>query len=328
MHDISKLAIDIYRGNVTQYSTKEKANEVLRNALIDLGNGQKVMNEKFFRKNKYEIFEIIEEVLVELVSEGFEGQFNDFVEYRNLALGDTNEFYVPNDDELFEIAMISDGNGNLRRQRIEAGSSFLVSTNTYGVKIYEEFNRFLAGRIDWTEMINRIARSFNFKLANDIAQAVYDSFDKLSATYGINSALDIAKLTELAQHVEAANRGAEVAIFGTKMALAKIDPTYVSDSMKEQRNNVGYYGRLNGFDLREIKQGHKVGTDDWIIDNDFLMVLPNVDNKFIKIVNEGEAFIQENPGGKSADQSLEYLFTMKMGIAILPSRRYGIYRIA
>ena len=44
-------------------------------------------------------------------------KYNSWVDFRNVALGDTTEFIVPNND-LFEVGLVSRGNDNLIRQRI------------------------------------------------------------------------------------------------------------------------------------------------------------------------------------------------------------------
>jgi hypothetical protein len=324
-NEIVKLGIDLYRGSVGQFSTKE-SNDVLRKAIKEMNGGSDKLDYKSFRRNKVELFEIIEEILPELVVEGLENQFDGFAEVRNLKLGDKNEFHIPNRD-LFDIAIVSDGNGNLRRQRIGSDSILTVPTTTYAVKIYEEFNRFLAGRIDWVEMVNRIAKAFGIKLKNDVYNAIYNSFSDLSATYGVSAAYSEATLTEIAQHVEAATN-TDVLIFGTKGALSKVAPSTVSDKMRDEKNQTGFYGVVNGFELREIKQSHQVGTDTFAIDNNFLLIVPTLEDRMVKIVNEGDAFIQENPGGQNADMSMEYLYGMKMGMSLIASSRYGIYRLA
>ncbi len=324
-NDLVKLAIDTYSNRVVNYS-KEEANESLRKAFMELNGGSDKIDRKSFRRNKNEIFEIIEETLVNLVSEGLENQFDDFAEFRNLALGDKNEFHIPNED-LFPVSVTADGNGNVRRQRIGSDRTITVDTTTYTVKIYEEFNRFLAGRIDWVDMVNRVARSFNVKIKNDIYNAIYNSFSDLNATYGISAAYDEATLTELAQHVEAAT-DSDVIVFGTKAALAKVAPSTVSDKMRDEKNNTGFYGVVNGIELREVKQSHKIGTDDFAIDDNFLLVIPTIEDRMVKVVNEGDAFMIENQGGQNADLSMEYLYGMKFGVSVIPAAKYGIYRLA
>lgn len=324
MKDVVKLAIDLYKGSLGNFS-KEEANEVLRKALIDIAGGKETLTFKDFRRHKVEFFEILEEALSVLVSEGLENQFGDFAEVRNLAWGDTNVFTVP-DTKLFPVAVISDGNFNIRKNRLDTGE-FTVPTVTRGVAIYEELYRFLSGRIDWVEMVNRVSKSFETEMANEVYNAIYNSFDSLSAPYAVSGAYNEAELTELAQHVEAAT-GSNVLIFGTKMALSKVKPSDVSDNMRDTKNRIGYYGMINGYEMREIKQAHKPGTHEFAIDNNFLLVVPEADNKMVKIVNEGEALILENPGGINADQSLEYVFTMKSGVGIVKSFEYGIYKLA
>jgi hypothetical protein len=200
MKDVVKLAIDTYKGNLGNFSAAS-ANDVLRSAIFEIAGTDK-LDAKALRRNKVAIFEILEETLSVLISEGMENQFGDFAEIRNLELGDTNVFQVPNRD-LFKVATISEGNGNLRRQRLDSGE-FTVSTMNKGVKIYEEFTRFLAGRIDWNAMIDRVAKSYNQQMAEEVYTALYNSFNQLTATYGVSAAYNEAQLIELAQHVEAA----------------------------------------------------------------------------------------------------------------------------
>lgn len=320
--DVVKLGIDLYKGTTGEFS-KEQSAEALRSALLEINGGK--IPYKDFRRNKIELFEIIEEMLQILVVEGITNQFDQFAEVRNLNWGDTNVFTVANQD-LFKVAVISDGNNNLRRQRLDNGE-FSVPVKTKGVKIYDELYRFLSGRIDWVEMVNRVAKSYNVQLATEVYDAIYNSFSALTAPYALSSAFSEASLIDMAQHVEAAT-GASVSIYGTKKALSKITTAQYSDNMIDKKNNLGFLGTISGYEMREIKQAHKPGTQEFAINDSFLLIVPNLDDKFVKIVNEGDALIQETQGGTNADQSLEYVFTMKSGIAVVPAAKYGVYRIA
>lgn len=324
MADVAKLAIDLVKGTLGNYS-KDQANEVLRSAFVEIVGTDKP-DFKTFRRHKVEIFEILEEALQVLVSDGLESQFQDLAEVRNLNYGDTNVFTVE-DASLFKVAVISDGTNNLRRQRLDNGE-FTVAVKTKGIKIYEEFLRFLAGRIDWVRMVEKVAKSYTQDLAKEVYSAVYNSFSSLSAPFAVNAAYTESALIEIAQHVEASAGGASVVIFGTKQALAKVTPSVISDNMRDKKNQAGFYGVVAGYELREIKQAHTAGTFDWAIDNNFLLIVPQLNDKFVKIVNEGEARIVEQAGGQTADQSMEYLFTLKTGVAVVPAMKYGIYRLA
>lgn len=320
---IVQLALDTYYGNLHNYN-KTDANEVLRKELVNLAGGKDKFTYKDFRKVKPEFFEIIEEVLTVLVREGLEQQFDGFAEIRNVDWGDQKSFLSPN-TELFDVALISTGNNNIRRQRLDVGVPFTVDTHMRGVKIYTELYQFLAGRIDWQDMVNRISRSWNVMMRNEIYDNVYKSFDQLQAPYKLSASYSETNLTDIAEHV-GASTGTNVRIYGTRQALAQVTPSNISDDMKGKRNEVGYYGVVNGYPMYEIKQSHKIGGTTWAIDNSFLLILPDIENKFVKIVQEGDAIIQE--GQATADETMEYLFKMKIGFAFLSSASYGIFRLA
>lgn len=324
--DMIKLAVDLAKGKVQNYSANE-ANETLRKAFADLmefsleGDGK--IDRKTFRRHKVEIFEILEEIINETLHEGLENQFDGFAEYRNLAWGDTNLFKVPANN-IFRVALVSDGNGNIRRQRLRDGQEFSVSLDTYAIKVGEDFHRFLAGRVDWAEFMDGIAESFRKDLTQRIYEAVYNSFGQYGATYHnrFSNGFTEDDLVEMAMHIEA-RTGEKVAVYGTKLALRKLAPSNITEAMKDARNKTGYYGEIAGIELREIQQSHKYGSDEFAIANDFVLLLPQNTDKMVKVVNEGDAIIQDINGGQTSDMMQEYFIANKFGISIITSKVYG-----
>ena len=95
---IVKLGLDIIRNQVnTEFASasREEQMEVLRKALVEANGGSTKLNYKSMRNNTA-LFEIIETILEMNDVQGFEGNdfFEQFVDYRNLALGDENSFYI------------------------------------------------------------------------------------------------------------------------------------------------------------------------------------------------------------------------------------------
>ena len=89
---IIKLGVDICKNQVnTEFAsgTREEQMEILRKALVEANGGSTKLSYKSMRNN-VELFEIIETILEMNVFQGFEDNdfFEQFVEYRNLALGD------------------------------------------------------------------------------------------------------------------------------------------------------------------------------------------------------------------------------------------------
>ncbi len=321
MNEITKLAIDLAKGNVGNFSIEETDNTLRQYFVNMLGTDKPTRTQ--FEKHKYDIFEIISVAIDTPVVEGITDQFDFLAEIRNTAWGDIPVFDVDNPN-LFEVAVVTHGTGQLRRQRITNGK-VTVTVKLHGIKIYEEFYRYLAGRTNWPKLVERVRLSLESAIKGDVYQAIYDSHDILGDTYSKSGVYDEAKLLELADEVEAANPGAKVMIVGTKSALRKVTSAEVSDGMKDYKNQLGYYGTIGGYEMLEVQQVHKPGTNTPAISNDFLLVIPVPTDKMVKIVFEGtpEIIDTQNPD----DLSKEYTFFRAYGVAVVASRKYGIYRL-
>ena len=330
--DIVRLALDIYKGTAvvpTEFSDKNPE-EVLRAALIELNGGSSTFDYKNFRRNKVEIFEIIEEIIPVIVNDGLQGDefFMNLVDERNIALGDLNEF-VAEDRTMFVVAEMADGIAIPRRQKIGEKTSVTIPTTLYGVRIFDDLSRFMAGRIDWNAMIDAVARSYRAEILNKVYTVfagISSSTPGLNNTYVTGGTYDEEALLELVEHVEAAT-GMEARIVGTKAALRKCATAIVSDSAKDDYYGIGYYGKLAGVPMVGVKNRHRVGTDTFIFPDNKLYVLAS-DDKPIKFVTEGEAFIIEKDGTTNSDLTLEYLYTEKVGVGLLVSDKLGIYQIS
>lgn len=335
MHkNIVKLAVDLAKGKVQNFSAQE-SNDTLRKAFADLmefsleGNG--VIDRKTFRKHKTEIFEILEEVINETLQEGLKSQFDGFAEYRNLAWGDENLFKTPA-NQIFRVSLVSDGNGNIRRQRLRDGQEFSVSLDTYAIKIGEDFHRFLAGRVDWAEMMAGITESFKRDLTQRIANAVMNSYGEYGATYhntftatGGANPFEEQDLIEMAMHIEA-RTGSKVAVYGTKLALRKLNPEYLTEASKDDRNTRGYVASIAGIPMVEIEQSHEYGSDNFAVSNDFILLLPQNADKMVKVINEGDAIIQDQQAGISSDMMQEYFIANRFGIAVICTKVFGFVK--
>ena len=109
VQDIVKLAIDSYRGcgAAAKYSKADTQASLLE-ALRELNGGSTKFDARTMRSDKgNEIFAIVEEVIEVALNDYWTNneQVNRLVEYRNIALGDEQEFYVKN-DELLAVATI------------------------------------------------------------------------------------------------------------------------------------------------------------------------------------------------------------------------------
>lgn len=337
--DIVKLGIDGYMGNVEKYSIKQ-SQETLRNALIEANNGSTVLDYKAIRDGKCTgLFTIIEEILNATVIEGIQGDefFNALVDYRNVAEGDQNSFVIE-DDILFVVDEVADGTQAIRRQRIGGSSEQSIPTTMHMVRIYEELNRVLSGRVDFNHLIDVVAESFRKKILDDIF-ALWNGVTATAiggiAYYPVAGQYNEDTLLDVIAHVEAAANGKTATIIGTKKALRQLRESVQADSAKEELHGYGYYGKFYGTPCFAIPQRHKVGELDangkpkFVFDDNVLTIVAG-DDKPIKFVYEGDPIVLMGDPMTNMDFTQEYLYGVKYGTGLVlagnKNTGIGIYK--
>lgn len=326
--NLIKLAVDGYKGHVAGDYSVNDTQEALRKALVEANGGSTKLDIKAIRDGRCNgVFAIIEELVNVIHEEGLKGDefFMNMVEDRNLSLGDTNKFHIEREC-LFAVADIAEGTQGVRRQRIEAGQDITINTQLRAIKIYEELNRVLAGRIDFNKFVDLVGKSFTKQELDATYDAFVGMFKKPKAPYTETGSFDEDKLLELIDHVEAST-GETAVIVGTRKALRKIKTAVVSDSAKEEMYAMGHFGRFNGTELVAVKQRHKSGTDDFILDDNVLYVFAG-DTKPIKRVTEGDVTMLMGTPMNNADMSQEFLMMKRTGIAVIFDRDFGVYNLS
>jgi hypothetical protein len=325
--DLVKIAVDTYKGRVMEYS-KEQGENTVRNAFINILGVEKPTPRQF-RRHQVEIFEIIEDVLSQTITDGFATPFFDqFVETRDIALGDEERFYVEDNTKLV-VSRVAGSHWDLRRQKLNIGDTFTVETHAYGAAIYTDFIRFITGRIDWNAFINKVADAFKDQIQNLVYTEFLDTINYLPSQFKVTASYADADLLTLAAHVQAANQNSSIVIAGTKVALSKLtNIQYLSDGEKAALNQNGVVGVWNSYKTLPIVQSHTPGTFNFQISDDELFIMPS-DAKPVKLVHEGDPMINEvSDGNQNLDQSLEYKFIDRYGVATVFNTLYGIYNFS
>lgn len=326
--NLIKLAVDGYKGHVAGDYSVNDTQETLRQALIEANGGKTTLNIKDVRAGKCEnVFAIVEELVNVIHEEGLKGDefFMNMVEDRNEALGDSPKFHIEREC-LFAVADIAEGTQGVRRQRLEAGTDITVNTQLRAIKIYEELNRVMAGRIDFNKFVDTVGKSFTKQELDAAYEAFVGMFAKIQAPYIVTGSYDEEKLLDLIEHVEAST-GESAVIVGTRKALRQIKTAVMSSSAKEDVYAMGYLGKLAGTPLVAVKQRHATGTDDFILDDKTLYVFAG-DTKPIKRVTEGEVTMLMGDPMTQADLSQEFLMMKRTGLAVIFDRDFGAYKMS
>lgn len=88
---------------------------------------------------------------------------------------------------------------------------------------------------------------------------------------------------------------------------------------------MGFYGYFFGTPCVKIPQRHKVGTTDFVYDDNVLTIVAG-DQRPIKVVREGDPIVIMGDPMSNADLTQEYLYGERYGIGFAMASNSGIGR--
>ena len=334
-------------GNERQVSRRQ-ANAAIRKVFMevcglseeDLKSRKK--RERAERLHGAEIFEIIEDDIEFRVNEGFQATewFQQFVDERNLALGDANEFVVDR-DSYFVVCDYSGDNHDITMQQLGRGAVESVKVTPHTIKIGKDIDLIILGRIDYDKWIDKVAESYVKDIQAETCNALYGASSLLPADTRFKKSGQLNSTTkpnfdELIENVSAAN-GSDVMIVGTKVALKKItalaDVDWATDAQKEAVATTGRLGMYEGTVLMEVPQRLAIGTlaaggISKLVPNDKLLILPISEDKFVKFVTEGETEIfQVTEKAELVDDFNTYEVSRRYGAGVVLGCYFGEWTI-
>ena len=338
MNEITILMTNTALGKQVENYSLEDSNTAIRKyfeAELGIPEGCKDMRiiKKQLRRNKVRFFEIIEETVENLLVSGWRDNefFDRFVEFRNLAMGEQNLFYVP-DESILTVSEFSGDHNELIRQKLGAGSEYTVKTRAYGIKIYDEYVRFQMGIIDWAGFTNKMYEAIDKKINDDIYAAFMHLNQVVPSGFGKTGTLTKANVIDLAEAVSIANGGEDVVICGTRGAISGLmaltDSGWISNQMKEQRNTTGSVAYFEGIETMVISNVFEQGTTTKKYSDNVLYFLPKSDTKPIKFVYEGDIeYTEDTDRTTRRDQTIEAMIQFRAGMATVFGRYFGTYTI-
>ena len=338
-NDFNKLMFDYNHNTLDGISAREandKIVEIFRNVIGCNDKSTKAEIRRGIRRNQAQLFDLIEVVIDDALVSGWQDNpfFKELVDVRNLALGDKNEFYTP-DNSVLSVMKVSGNHHDILRQRLGAGKTFSVETSWTAVKVYAEFERLLTGAEDFATLVGKITEAYD----RYVNQAVYEALIGVGSTLGPqwykSSALNESTketLRTLCMDVAMAS-DSEVVIMGTRAALASVfdltNVSWASSEMKNEKYTTGRFGYWEGIKLQEIKQGFKLNdTTQYLIANDVLFIMPVGIEPMIKLVYEGDTqMYQVQDAGTHMDMTYDYEVQTKLGIGVITNAKFGMWKI-
>lgn len=329
----SQLLTDVALGK--QAVSKEEANakivEVFQGVLGIDKNSRPADVRRAIRRNQALVFDIIEETIQTLLVTGWGNDpfFQKYVDQRNLALGDKNEFYSE-DDSILSVMKVSGNHHDIIRQRLGAGTVQSISTYWCAVKVYSEFERVVTGAEEFAKFVNKMYEAYDRYVKNALYDAMVGYATGLTGQFKKTGSITSENLNALCDLVSTAT-GYPVMVMGTKTALSKViglqNAQYISESMKDEHYRTGVLGMWEGKELVEIPQVFEKGkVGQYKIDNTLLWIMPVTDLKFIKLVNEGDTQLRSiTDKDTNMDMTYESEIQTKLGVAVMLNSAFGVY---
>lgn len=221
-------------------------------------------------------------------------------------------------------------------QNLNEGTSHKLHTKKYGMKIGKDIDLILLGRVDFTELTDKIAEAFAYKVMELCFTGIYGAVEKLPnktqfSKTGVLSAQTKESFDTLLEDVSAANNS-DVVIMGTKTALKKLnvlaDVDWRSYSQRESVANTGRLGNYEGTELIEVPQRFKLNdVTKKLIPDDKLLIFAKNQEKFVWFTDKGETEITEvgQQKGDLADDFQTYEVQREFGVAVELPQYMGMW---
>ena len=286
-----------------------------------------------------QFFAILEEIIDEVIITGWNDNefFNAYVDVKNIADGDANEFWTDK-DIILNVAQVAGDHHYLSMQKLTSGQAFTVPTQVYGIKVGSDIRMFTTGRFSWNDFVNAVGRAFINRIQEELYSEFMDAASKLPVTDGFvgNGALSSASkdaFDEIISNVETVN-GTQVYILGTKTALKKLnnlsDVDWRSNSQKEAVAANGILGSYEGTTLIEIPQRFEFNdVGKKLVDDKKLLIFPVVgDNmKPIKFVDYGVKEFEITQVGETMNDLQSFEAQRRMGVSTIITRYFGEWNL-
>jgi len=298
-------------------------NDTLRSELKELAGSYAL-----YRANQNTIFELIEEVISDVLPKKVLDQYGMFAEIKTVANGDKPRF----------VQKITTASKRRAKQFVTRvglagvyevfkldGKYIDVTTEAWGGAAQIGFEEFLDGRVDFADLIEIVMEGLDEAVYKEIAKALIASVETLQGANKVTENQFVE--SEMDRLVSVADSYGKSTIYCTYEFAATMVPEsgWRSDAMKDQRWNNGYLANYKGHNVIILNQSYTDETNTTkVIDPSYAWIIPAGDNtKPVKIAFEGATAVKEVD---NEDWSREIRVYKKFGVATLITNNICVYR--
>lgn len=332
LKDLVKLAkLAVNANPSTTYSfegesfTASEVNQTLRNELNAIaGDYHK------FQENKHTIFRLMEETIDDILPQRVLEQYGMFAEFKQVAQGDKAIFkqrVTAASRRRAKQFITKVGLAGIYEVFKLDGKSYELPITAFGGAAQVSIEEFLDGRVDFNELVDIVMEGLDEAIYLEIEKALIGAADSLAT----NNKTTQSSFVESAMDklISIADSYGRSTIYCTFEFAATMIPSdgwdAMSDSMKEQMWNNGYFARYKGHDVVVLNQSLVDETNTTkVIDPSYAWIIPTGSNeKPVKIAFEGQTLVDDR---KNDDWSREIQVYKKLGVGALIANNICVYK--
>lgn len=319
-----------YVANSETYSSRDVSTSLKEELKKYVGNYYQ------FQKNKIDLYELISITVDQVLPVRVEATMGQFAEILNLPQGGKATFKKKLGRLRAKqfVGRVSP-NGIYETFRLD-DTQFDLNTHAIGGGIRIDWERYLDGREDWSELLQIIMDGLEVEVYKEIAYeliASYSAAGRPANTKVSGAGFSATNMRALVNTIRTYGAGAVIfatAQFINAMGDAVVYSTGQTPSVSltdiEEVRRTGRISMFYGAPIVEIPNAFEDETNaTYQIDNEWAYVLPTGGDKIVKVAFEGGTIVNDI-GQLPGDMSMEMHVSKKFGTAVLFTNNWGIYQ--
>lgn len=280
-----------------------------------------------YRENKNLVFELMEEIIDDVLPKKVLAQYSQFAEIKTYAQGDrpvfTQRITTTARRRAKQFITKVGLAGKYEVFKLD-GRSYEVPTSAFGGAAQISIEEYLDGRIDMADVLDIVMEGLDEAIYLEIERALVAATSDLpAANKTTQTSFDEDEMDKL---ISIADSYGQATIYCTYEFAATMVPSegWISDNMKDQKWNNGYLANYKGHRVIVLPQSYEDETNaKKVIDPSYAWIIPTGAEKPVKVAFEGQTMVREF---ENHDWSREIQIYKKVGVGAIITNNICVYQ--
>lgn len=280
-----------------------------------------------YRENKNLVFELMEEIIDDVLPKKVLAQYSQFAEIKTYAQGDrpvfTQRITTAARRRAKQFITKVGLAGKYEVFKLD-GRSYEVPTSAFGGAAQISIEEYLDGRIDMADVLDIVMEGLDEAIYLEIERALVAATSDLpAANKTTQTSFDEDEMDKL---ISIADSYGQATIYCTYEFAATMVPSegWISDNMKDQKWNNGYLANYKGHRVIVLPQSYEDETNaKKVIDPSYAWIIPTGAEKPVKVAFEGQTMVREF---ENHDWSREIQIYKKVGVGAIITNNICVYQ--